>query len=252
MREKSVSMHQSPPIRSLSTAVFIVSFIIVFWGSPSFGDTAGSTIVGRVTFQGSLPPPQQLKVNRDQDICGLTVTIQPLIVDESSRGVRDVVINVEGIKHPTVESDNGVEDLTNKGCAFTPRIGVVKVGQILNLRNEDPMLHNTHIRMGKRTFVNVAQVVDGRLIPRLVNEPGFMSVNCDKHKFMQGYVFVFDHPYFAITDETGQFRIEDLPPGRWKTTIWHETLGTVQTDVIVPEHGEVSVRVEYPAKRSEK
>jgi hypothetical protein len=69
---------------------------------------------------------------------------------------------------------------------------------------------------------------------------------------MQGYVFVFDHPYFAITDETGQFRIEDLPPGRWKTTIWHETLGTVQTDVIVPEHGEVSVRVEYPAKRSEK
>ncbi len=239
-------MQKFPPMRLLSTAVIIVSSIMAFWVSPSFGDSVGSTIVGRVTFHGSIPPAQQLNVNKDHDICGLTVTVQPLIVDESTHGVRDVVINVEGIESPTVERDSGVEDLTNKGCAFIPRIGVVRVGQILNLRNEDPMLHNTHIRMGKRTFVNVAQVVDGRLIPRLVTEPGFMSVNCDKHRFMQGYLIAFDHPFFAITDATGQFRIEGLPPGRWKASIWHEILGTIQTEVTVPERGEVSVNVEYP------
>ena len=137
--------------------------------------------------------------------------------------------------------------LTNKDCAFKPRVDTITVGQTLILRNDDPMLHNTHIRNGKRTFVNVAQVVGGRQIEKLVKAPGLLNVKCDKHKFMQGYLVAFDHPYFAITNKTGQFRIVDVPPGRWTITVWHETLGSLTASVMVPDRGTMSVNMEFPA-----
>jgi hypothetical protein len=89
-------------------------------------------------------------------------------------------------------------------------------------------------------------VPHGPSIQKQVKRPGLLNVKCDAHKFMQGYVLAFDHPYFAVTDEAGRFQMAGIPPGLRRITVWHETLGTLQQEVTVPAQGEISVHIDYP------
>ena len=118
--------------------------------------------------------------------------------------------------------------------------GMVEIG------NDDPVLHNTHIRSGGKTVLNVAMVPHGPNIQKQVKQPGLLNVKCDAHKFMQGFVMAFTHPFFSISDESGRFRIEGIPQGLHRITVWHETLGTLQKEVNVPAQGEISVHFNYP------
>ncbi len=235
-------------MRCFTATVSLSCVLIAANAVVCLAEPPGSTVTGRVMFHGAVPPPQQLDVKRDPEICGTTVSVQPLVVDGSSRGLRDAVVSIEGPKKPDLHGADGMVFLTNKDCAFQPRIGTIAVGKVLELRNDDPMLHNTHIRMGKRTFVNVAQVVGGRVIEKRMKDPGMLNVQCDKHTFMQGYMFVFDHPYYAVTDHSGEFRIPNVPPGLWQVVVWHEILGTIRKQVEVPERGDVSVTAHYPRR----
>lgn len=61
-----------------------------------------------------------------------------------------------------------------------------------------------------------------------------MTVVCNKHPFMMGYIHVFDHPYHAVTDTQGTFTIQNLPPGSHTLANWHETLGIVRKTVTIP------------------
>jgi carboxypeptidase family protein len=65
-------------------------------------------------------------------------------------------------------------------------------------------------------------------------------VKCDAgHSWMLAWIYAFDHPYFAVTDEKGSFRIDQIPPGTYKVTAWHELLGT-ETQVLTVGGGQES------------
>jgi len=185
-------------------------------------------------------------VKRDQKVCGKTVAYQPLLVDPDSRGIQFVVLSLEGIDQAFPEQSEETVTFANKDCAFQPRVTGAMLGQQVKLLNKDPMLHNTHIRLGKRTFVNVAQVVGGRPIIKQIKDVGVMRVSCDKHKFMEGFLLAFNHPYFSVTNELGEYEISDVPPGSWKLTIWHQTLGTLETRVMVSSTKETVLDMAYP------
>jgi len=230
------------------------SFLILLavWGlsigsaSHSWGDPADGTLKGRVVFLGAVSPGKKFVVKRDPNICGKTITYQPLLVDETSRGIQYVVLSLEGIDHPRPQHSEEVVTFTNKDCSFQPRVQGARLGQPLQLINKDPMLHNTHIRFGKRTFVNVAQVVGGHPILKRIRDVGIMRVNCDKHKFMQGYLLTFDHRYFAVTNKFGEYELPEVPPGNWTLRIWHQTLGTLKTEVIVSGGQDKVLDMAYP------
>ena len=81
--------------------VLIICSLIALEETPSFAEQAGVTLVGHIRYHGSISPPQQLQVNRDPEICGETVTVQPLMVSRSSAGVRDGEVGmVEGDQVP--------------------------------------------------------------------------------------------------------------------------------------------------------
>ena len=214
--------------------------------SHSLAEPTFVTFKGRVVFRGAISPTEQRIVKRDQKVCGKTVPYQPLLVDSESGGVNYVVLSLEGIEHTLPKNSEEVVTFTNKDCAFSPRVTGAVLGQRLQLLNEDPMLHNTHIRLGKRTFVNVAQVVGGRPIVKRIHDAGLMRVSCDKHKFMEAFLLTFNHPYFAVTNEFGEYEFSNVPPGNWTLTIWHQTLGTLKTEVIVSGDKDTVLNMAYP------
>jgi plastocyanin len=193
-----------------------------------------------------VPEAKIVPVKRDRKICGETVAIQPLLVDPDTKGIQYVVLSLEGIDHESPEVPEDTVLFANQDCAFHPRVKGAVVGQRLELVNKDPMLHNTHLRLGKRTFVNVAQVIGGRPILKKLQDAGIMRITCDKHKFMEGFLLTFDHPYFAVTNALGEFAIRNVPPGRWKLTIWHQTLGALETQVTVSPAKDTILDMAYP------
>lgn len=237
--------YRSTPIQSGRMALLIPILLIVVDVGLSFGEPHGGTIVGRVTFQGGVPPSKVHKVTQNPKICGTTRTAQPLILDGSSKGVRDAVVSLENLKKSPAKGPDEKVTISNRNCAYVPRISTITVGQFLEIKNEDPLLHNTHIWLGKKTIINVAQVAGGRPIKKRIKRSGLMRVKCDRHKFMEAYLVAFDHPYYSLTNDSGQFHIMGVPPGRHEVTVWHETLGTLKKEITVLAGGEVSVTFEY-------
>jgi plastocyanin len=113
--------------------------------------------------------------------------------------------------------------LDSSRCSFVPRVSVTTPGERARVKNADPLVHNPHGRLGKPTVFNLAlprdQMID---ITRRLTQPGVVRVVCDVHPHMTAWVVVHDSPYYAVTDERGAFRIEGLPPGSYKVTMWHE------------------------------
>ena len=204
------------------------------------------TIEGTVHYRGKLPSPNVLKVIKDQDHCGTEVSIQTVQIHDEHGSLSDAVVSVEGIKDVGEEAVEIERPVLNTRCAFAPRIGMARQGQEIEIRNQDPILHNTHIKHRGRTFLNVAQVPGGNPIVKRLKRSGLHTIRCDKHIFMEGSLHVFSHPYYSMTNQTGMFRIEGIPAGKYPIRVWHETLGILEKIVTIPEKGVVQVKFAYP------
>ena len=244
-----ISDNLNPCLKIVRYVSLIGVSVLILGGGLDANMSHGATVIGQVIFKGTVPAPQTVEVTRDPDFCGASVSIQNLVVDSSSMGVQGVVVSVEGVDNPSGKTPQvATPELRNRHCEFFPRIGTATAKKRLHITNEDPIMHNTHIHHGNRTFVNVAQVSGGRTFKKRLKRPGVLKAKCDKHEFMEAYILVFDHPYYSVTETMGRFRISSVPSGLQELTIWHETLGIIHTKVEVPERGEVSITVEYPKR----
>lgn len=233
-----------------STAVSVLTILPFGMGISSYGiwgeSALAGTVSGQVVYRGANPaPPEAITVTRDAEFCGTTWTDQPLQLDRRSGGIRGAIVSIEGIPLPGNTPSPETIVISNRQCHFAPRIGAIQSTGYLSIRNDDPILHNTHIYQGKRTILNVALVPGNRLIKKRLKRPGLLLVKCDKHTFMQAQIAVFDHPYFAVTDATGHFRIPNIPPGTYTVTVWHQVLGTKKLAVVIPLEGAPTLSVEY-------
>jgi hypothetical protein len=205
----------------------------------------GPVVVGRVMYRGPVPVPIEVLVDRDNEVCGHVMTVTTLSVDAATRGVRDAIVHV-GLG--AAMADNGpakVSVLRNEHCAFYPRVAAVLAGAETEIRNSDPLMHNTNILLNNRTVLNVALVPGGAPIRKPLKKEGLHLVKCNVHKFMQAYRYVFSDPFFDQTNETGQFRIQGLSPGSHTVSVWHETLGVLQKEIQVPVRGTVTIDFEF-------
>ena len=209
---------------------------------------AGVTVSGRITFVGSLPRAEVMPVHRDSKFCGEMMLTEALQVEHASRGISGVVISLEGVaKGKPVVPENLPLTFENRTCRFIPRVSVAVVGSVLEIVNSDPILHNTHVRLGNRfgpTVINVAQPAGTRVIRKPIREVGFLDVRCDAHTFMRASIPVFEHPYFVVTDRAGRFELTQVPPGTYRLRIWHETLGSREKAITIPATGPVTVDLE--------
>jgi plastocyanin len=191
----------------------------------------GGRLTGRVSFQGPIPEPYVIWVKKDEEVFGKTVPDERLLISKQGR-VKNVVITIEGIQQgkrwPSLKSS-----VVNDKGRFIPHVQVVPTGAQLEIVNRDPVLHNTHGFQRKRTIFNVGLPLQGQKVKRSLKQAGIIEVMCDVHDWMNGWIVVQDHPYFAVTGDDGNFTITDVPPGSYKISAWHEKLGKKQTQITV-------------------
>ncbi len=230
--------------------LFMSIFFVLGYGSVpgiSHVDMAyAGTIEGTVHYLGKQSSPNVLKVMKDQDHCGTEVSIQSIRIHGEHGFLSDAVVSIEGIKRVGEQVVETERSVLNTRCAFAPRIGMARQGQEIEIRNQDPILHNTHIKHRGRTFLNVAQVPGGNPIVKRLKRSGLHTIRCDKHVFMEGSLLVFSHPYYSKTNQTGVFRIEGIPAGKHQIQVWHETLGVMNKMVTIPQKGTIQMRFAYP------
>ena len=181
----------------------------------------GGTLSGSVKFAGTPPTLPPLAVNKNRDVCGDSKESEALVVGPD-RGVRGTVILIESV----AKGKKGDADvvLDNHKCVFVHHVSVTMPGERTRVKNSDGILHNTHGFLGKPTVFNLAlpnkdQMID---ITKRLTKPGVVRVVCDAHPHMAAWMIVHDSPYFAVTDDKGAFRIDGIPPGSYKVTMWHE------------------------------
>jgi plastocyanin len=224
-----------------------ILFWVLAWANVSGAETPTGTVVGHVTYAGPSIPDEVVEVTRDRDYCGTTATNRTVSLNRRTGGLEGAVVSIDVPSAPVTESTASPVVIANNHCAFAPKLVVARVDQPVEIRNDDPVMHNTHLTRDRRTFLNVALVPAGRPVRKPLTQPGIYTVACDAHKFMKAHIVVLPHEYVSVTDGNGAFRIPHLPPGDHTLTIWHGTLGTIQRHITVPARSEADVRIEYAA-----
>ncbi len=212
-------------------------------------DLQAASVVGEVKFTDALPMLQRIKVTKDQDYCGETLPNETYVI-ESNGGLKNVVVSIESAP-PGKAADAQKENfLYNEGCRYAPRVMALQRGERLRVKSNDPKLHIPHGYLGDKTVFNLSLPFKGTSIDATsrIRQAGILKVVCDTHAWMRGFVHVFDHPYFAVTDEQGAFSIPDLPAGTYMLRAWHEDGGVKSQEITVPELGEVRVTFEFGKK----
>ncbi len=181
----------------------------------------GGVLAGIVRFTGAPPKLEPLAVNKNRDVCGDSKESEVLVLG-GERGVRGSVILLEGVARGKKPGTELVLD--NHRCVFVSHVSAVMAGERARVKNSDAILHNTHGFLGKPTVFNLAlpnrdQMIE---ITKRLTRPGVVRVVCDAHPHMTAWMIVHDSPYYAVTDERGAFRIDGIPPGSYKITMWHE------------------------------
>lgn len=173
-------------------------------------------IAGTVIFDGEVP------LSPIPDDAGLR---RPLIeVDAASRGLRHVVVYLEPLD-PAAKLLAGASPATEprlidqENYEFKPRLLAVRAGEAVAFRNSDAANHN--VRAFTSVEVNQFNVftgIDGKYEHRFASQPSGrpIALGCDIHPWMQGWIYVFEHSLFAVTNDKGRFEIRSVPAGRYR------------------------------------
>jgi hypothetical protein len=211
----------------------------------------GATLEGTVHFKGSVPAAETIVINEDVEFCGQDQQTGKYLVSDSA--VKNVVVWLEGIEKGRAVPQKSV-DVTIRKCRAAPHVNVGFVGGQYMFRNDDDILHTVQLKLGLayQEKVSGRQLQDGATIynlalpktgteikkpikkwHRYTDQTGFIQVRSNIHNWIRGYIFIFDHPYAAVTDEKGAFVMKDLPAGEYILKVWHEGFGLQEKKIEV-------------------
>jgi plastocyanin len=204
--------------------------------------TDGGTLAGAVTYEGTPPAPAKIEVTKDPEVCGKDKTAPNLITGQGN-GIANVVVVVQATKGKKLEvpATNPVFD--QKTCEFHPHVLAFPAGSTIDVLNSDGILHNLHTTSTVNPSSNQAQPKFKPKIQIKIEKPEWpIAVKCDVHGWMSAYWISQEHPYVAVTDANGMFKIADLPAGDYQVELWHEKLGkkTVPASIKAKEETKVA------------
>jgi plastocyanin len=200
-----------------------------------------SGITGKVTLKGTPPPEKPLPLD---PICGqihetiLTTRFYQVAPDG---GLADVFVYIkEGLNASEFGPSTEPVVLDQVGCVFFPYVLGLQTGQKLLVRNSDPILHNVHVTPSPKSGnkeSNRAQLSRSKELEFVFENPDvFVRFSCDVHFWMFAYVGVVSHPFFAVTDADGNYRLPaTLAAGRYTIEAYHRKAGRTSEVIDVGE-----------------
>jgi hypothetical protein len=202
----------------------------------------GGTIEGNVVYRGEVPM-KKIIPTKDRDVCG-GAREEPRVRVGPNQEVESAVVYLVDVKAGKAWPEQSAPPaLNNVECRFEPEVQVIKAGP-LDVFNKDPVLHNTHGYYGKRTAFNLALPNKGQRIPVELLRAGTVRIDCDAHGWMEGWIYVVDNPYHAVTGPDGKFTISDVPPGNYTLVADQAFTGPAQQAVAVTAGKPTEITVE--------
>lgn len=195
-----------------------------------FSQTFAGNVSGKVNFKGSAPSLPKIKMNADPKcvrIHGGKEVVTDQVVVNPNNTLRWVFVYVKkGLEGKKFDVPKTPAKLDQKGCIYDPHVFGVMANQPIEIVNSDPTLHNIHALPKNSSQFNIAQPKQGMKMTKSFTKPEIMiKVKCEVHSWMTSYVGVLDHPFFAVTDDKGNFEIKGLPAGDYELEAWHEKYG---------------------------
>ena len=217
--------------------------------APAFDPATAGNVTGSIMFEGDAPAAETIRMNSDP-VClkQATDTETEYYVVGDGGGLGNVFVYVKSGLSGSFPPASDTIILDQQGCRYTPHVFGIQVGQTLQVVNSDPTLHNIHATPANNAEFNTGQPIQGMTFDREFDNVEIMvPFKCDVHGWMNAYVGVLDHPFFAVSGGDGAFDISGLPPGTYEIEAWHEELGTQTQSVTVAEGGTAEVSFTFAA-----
>ena len=221
----------------------------------------GGSITGKVSFSGPLPENavEKIAITKNMDVCGEGYR-EVVWVDVKDGALRNSFVFIDKIKEGKAwDKPAGGDYVVNQqGCRFNPWAQVVRRGPIIIRNSDKGVLHNINTReminvekgrVIKRTLFNFGQPDPGDINKTLKpRRSSYISINCEAHNFMFGFMFAPKHPYAVVVNDDGTFSLDNVPPGTYTIKAWHPTSGVKKTKVTVSAGGKVEANFEFSKK----
>jgi hypothetical protein len=185
----------------------------------------GGTITGSVKWTGPIPRIPSTTINKDPEICDPQAQkkrdLERLII-ASSGGVANTVVFLKDVsKGKAMDLPEGRQFLNQKTCRYEPHVLLVPDNGTIQLKSSDPILHTVH--MSGASDYNLPFPFANQTVTRTMNREGLVDLRCNAgHVWMNAEMLVVRHPYYAVTDEDGNFKLTNVPPGDYEIEAWHE------------------------------
>ena len=213
--------------RRLLIPLAVVSVASVVASSPSGRAARNGAIRGRVELRRPPAPVER----------------RPTVADLGSAPPRDEpdllrsVVYLEAAPRGAFETQEGgraVMDQRNE--TFVPHVLAITTGTTVDFPNSDKFYHNVFSLSKTRRF-DLGRYAAGESKHITFDRPGIIRVFCEIHSHMNAYILVFNHPYFAVSDDEGRYHIDSVPPGSYNVIAWHEGTSAEPRLVTVPDGG---------------
>ncbi len=261
-----------PRIRTISWLSLVVLSIFASVGSAYdvIEVENGATITGKVAFTGTLPhAPRRFEVTNGPEVCGPERVLTKLEAHDGM--VKGVVIALEGVEkgkpfssHHDTATGQGRGEFQYAGghalnlgvqlekCSFGPFTGVIKADETVRFVNHDSIKHTLHTYSLKGRKAKIMRTMHAQSLrpqgqtekdfpPKKLRRAVAVGLTCDRHDFMENWLYVVKNPYYAISDESGSFHIDQIPPGDYNLVAWHPVLGMKEQRVTVTPDGRLPV-----------
>lgn len=195
-----------------------------------------ATLSGRVLFVGEPPTPKVIDTSADPSCekANPRLKTEDVVIKEGM--IANVFVYVKGSALDTLsfETPDSPVFLDQRGCRFAPHVIGVQTGQTLMITNSDPTHHNIHPTPKNNAEWNQTQPSEAPPIIKQFPRPELLiPIKCNQHPWMKAYAGVLPHPFFAVSDDSGFYRIEGLPPGNYTIVAWHEKFGEQTAEITI-------------------
>ncbi len=192
-----------------------------------------ATLAGTVNLIGKRP--KRLLIDSSPDpVCGENIRTEWFEGEKGRLANVVVYVKSEALEGLTFEPPAAAVTLEHRNCSYVPHVVAMQAGQRLMMLNADLTHHNTHPIPKHNREWNLTQMQGSAPLVKVFELPELaIPFKDNQHPWEKAYLSIFSHPFFAVTDRNGNFKIEGLPPGAYTLISWHERLGEKTTEVVL-------------------
>jgi len=238
----------------LCVRLVAAAFLFIFFGASSASAQSdytaikvddGGTITGTVKWSGPTPKAPKLPITKDASVCdpeSHKVRDLERLEIGADGGVANTVVFLKNItKGKAMDLPEARGHLDQKNCRYVPHIMLVPQGGNLEAKSSDPVLHTVH--MTGAASNNIPFPMQNQVIPVNMPRNGVVELKCNAgHVWMNAEILIVNHPYYAVTDAHGSFKLTDVPPGEYEIEAWHEGWQNMSEESVLDVAAQVRVK----------